>query len=157
MVGLTLALEARRRHSDCSVTVLEKEPSFGEHGSTRNSGVLHAGFYYTADSHKARLTVEGNRRMTEFCLDRDLPINRCGKLVVARHADELAGLDELFERGRVNGVELEEVTEREARVIEPRARTCERGLFSPTTSSVDPRAVIDAMVEDCAPLVVGLK
>ena len=65
IVGLTLALELKRRYGDCSVTLLEKEPACGLHASSRNSGVLHAGFYYTADTLKARLTLQGNRRLTD--------------------------------------------------------------------------------------------
>lgn len=149
IVGLTLALEARRRHPGSSITVLEKEDRCGAHGSTRNSGVLHAGFYYTADSLKAKLTVDGNRRLTEYCLERQLPINQCGKLVVAQDDRELATLDELLARGRANGVALEPVAEVEARKLEPRVRTVGRALFSPTTSSVDAGSVMASLVADC--------
>lgn len=143
-----MALELRRRHSDASVALLEKESDWARHASGRNSGVLHAGFYYTADSLKARFAREGNRQLTAYCLDRGLPINRCGKLVVARNAAELAGLDELLRRGRANGVDLESLTAAEARRLEPRAITYERALFSPTTSSVDPVAVLRSLVQD---------
>ena len=60
IVGISIARELRSRHPDLAVTVLEKEPSCGRHASGRNSGVLHAGFYYTADSLKARFTRDGN-------------------------------------------------------------------------------------------------
>ncbi len=110
--------------------------------------MLHAGFYYAADSLKARFTRDGNRQLTEFCVARGLPINRCGKLVVARTPAELPGLAELLRRGRVNGVPLDDITAADARAIEPRVKTCERALFSPTTSSVDPHAVLNAFVAD---------
>lgn len=148
VVGLTLALELRRRQSRSRITLLEKEPALGLHASGRNSGVLHAGFYYAADSLKARFTRDGNRRMTEYCTARGLRIRRCGKLVVARDARDHAGLDELYRRGRGNGVALEMVSEAQAREIEPLARTCERALFSPTTSSVDPAEVMRALATD---------
>lgn len=148
IVGVTVALELRRRHPDARVLLIEKEPACGLHASGRNSGVLHAGFYYTADSLKARLTVEGNREMTAYCEERKLPINRCGKLVVARNRAELAGLDELWRRAQVNGVRLERMSADEARKIEPRVTTFERALFSPTTSSVDPAAVMASLVAD---------
>lgn len=147
IIGLTLAMEARRRHPSAKVVVLEKERRFGAHASGRNSGVLHAGFYYTADSLKARFTREGNRRLTEYCLEQGLRINRCGKLVVARDETELEGLAELLRRGRRNGVELNELTAAEAREIEPRVKTHEKALFSPATASVDPGEVMAAMVE----------
>jgi len=139
------------------VTLIEKEGRCGWHASGRNSGVLHAGFYYTADSLKARFTRDGNREMTQYCLDRGLRINRCGKLVVARDADELRTLDELLRRGRVNGVELHEVSEAEARRIEPRAKTYERALFSPTTSSVDPEEVMQAVEREARTLGVQIQ
>ena len=148
IIGISLARELRRRHPGAAVTLLEKEPAWGQHASGRNSGVLHAGFYYAADSLKARFTREGNRQLTSYCAARRLPINRCGKLVVARTPAELSGLAELLRRARVNGVPLDEVTAAEARGLEPRVKTCERALFSPTTSSVDPRAVLEAFVAD---------
>lgn len=148
VIGLNLALEAKRRHPASRVILLEKERRCGMHASGRNSGVLHAGFYYTADSLKARFTREGNKRLTQYCLERGLRIRRCGKLVVARHAGELSGLDELKRRGERNGIELHEVSEKEAREIEPRVRTFERALYSPTTASVDPVEVMSALEEE---------
>jgi L-2-hydroxyglutarate oxidase len=148
VVGVNIALQAKQHFPDSSVTLIDKEASCGEHASGRNSGVLHAGFYYTADSLKARLTKEGNKRLTAYCLERGLAINRCGKLVVAKDADELPVLDELLARAERNGVVLENITEAEAREIEPRVRTWERALFSPTTASVDPHEVMREFVSD---------
>ncbi len=150
IVGLAVARAARARWPDASVLLLEKEAAVGLHASGRNSGVLHAGFYYGADSLKARFSREGTRRWTEFCLERGLAINRCGKLVVARGPEELEGLAELKRRGDRNGVLLHQVTEQEAREIDPAARTCERALFSPTTASVDPAQVSSNLASDCA-------
>jgi len=148
IIGVAIALEVRRRFPDARVLLIEKEPACGRHASGRNSGVLHAGFYYTADSLKARFTRDGNRELTAYCRERGLPINPCGKLVVARTAAEHAGLDELLRRARANGVTLESISAEDARRIEPRVRTHERALFSPTTSSVDPGAVMVSLVRD---------
>lgn len=148
IIGLNLAREAKRRHPGSRVVLIEKENQCGAHASGRNSGVLHAGFYYSADSLKARFSREGNRRLTEYCEARGLRINRCGKLVVAKDESELAGLEELLRRARRNGVELHEVTEKDARGIEPRVKTWRKALWSPTTSSVDPGEVVDGMVAD---------
>lgn len=150
IMGLSLALEVKRRHADCSVLLIDKEPSLGAHASGRNSGVVHAGFYYTADSLKARFTRDGARELTDYCLDRGLPINRCGKLVVARGEGDLAGLEELQRRGATNGVPLQWLTEGEARRIEPRVRTAGWALWSPATASVDPKRVLGALAEDAA-------
>ena len=117
---------------DASVHLLEKEADCGLHASGRNSGVLHAGFYYSPDSLKARFTWRGNRLLTEYCEEKKIPLNKCGKLVVAKgHADH-AGLDERLKRA-ANGIPLEELSEKDAKVIEPRVKTCERALFSPAT------------------------
>lgn len=148
IVGLSIARELKRRHRDCSVLVLEKEDRVGEHASGRNSGVLHAGFYYTQDSLKARFTREGNRRLTDYCLEKKIAINTCGKLVVVRNEGELGGLQELLRRGQQNGIALEVISEREMREIEPRAKTWEQALFSPTTSSVSPQRVLEQLLTD---------
>jgi (S)-2-hydroxyglutarate dehydrogenase len=156
IIGICVAVELKRRHPDCTVALIEKETTCGQHASGRNSGVLHAGFYYTADSLKAKFTRQGNAELTEFCRERGLPLNPCGKLVVAQNEGELAALDELLRRGRANGVKLEEVDEIAVRAIEPRAITLGRALFSPTTASVDPLAVLGAMEQDARRLGVAI-
>ena len=148
VIGLNIALLLKERFPDSKISLIEKEGKPGLHGSGRNSGVLHAGFYYSADSMKARFCKEGNKQLTEYCLAKGLPINRCGKLVVAADETELAGLDELLRRGRANGVELEEVSETEAKEIEPRVLTFQKALFSPTTATVSPQAVVRALADD---------
>jgi len=148
ILGLTLALELKRRQENSSVTLLEKEPACGLHASGRNSGVLHAGFYYSADTLKAQLTREGNRQLAAYCTERGLRLDNCGKLVVAKDAADLAGLEELQRRGRTNGVELEVLSVDDVRRLEPRARTYERALFSPSTATVDPAEVVASLVRD---------
>jgi len=148
IIGISIARELKRRHPDLDVTVLDKEPAVGRHASGRNSGVLHAGFYYTADSLKARFTRDGNAALRDYCRERRLPLNQCGKLVVARTAADHPQMDELLRRGAANGVTLESISEAEARRIEPRVKTCERAIWSPNTATADPGAVIAAMRDD---------
>jgi L-2-hydroxyglutarate oxidase LhgO len=148
VLGLTVATELKRRESGARVVVLEKEDAPGRHASGRNSGVLHAGFYYTPDSLKARFTRAGNQAMSEYCEARGLRIRRCGKLVVAKDESELERLDELRRRGERNGVSLVELDEAQARRVEPRARTFRRALFSPTTATVDPSEVMQSLARD---------
>jgi L-2-hydroxyglutarate oxidase LhgO len=150
IIGLAVARELRRRHPDQQVTLVEKESSVGQHASGRNSGVLHAGFYYSADSLKARFCRDGNKALREYILSRKLALNPCGKLVVARSAADLPQLDELQRRAIRNGVTLESVTAAEARTIEPRVKTFERALWSPNTATADPAQVIAAFREDAA-------
>lgn len=148
IVGLALALQARWRFPKAKIVLLEKEKHCGQHASGRNSGVLHAGFYYASDSLKARFTREGNRMWQEYCSERNLPINRCGKLVVAQSQDDLSGLETLYQRGQANGVDLEWLSEKEAQKIEPRVKTYEKALFSPTTASVDPLAILSFLKKE---------
>lgn len=148
VIGISVARELKRLFPDSSITVIEKENDCGTHASGRNSGVLHAGFYYTADSLKAKFTQRGNVLLTAYCEQKNLRINKCGKLVVAASERDLPQLDELLARGRKNGVPLHDLTAEEALEIEPRVITCQRALYSPTTSSVDPREVMRAFTED---------
>ena len=148
IVGLNIARRLRRAFSGASVRLIEKEIDCGLHASGRNSGVLHAGFYYSPDSLKAKLTWKGNQLLTTYCEEKGIPLNRCGKLVVARDRTEHAGLDELLRRGRANGITLESISEKEAKEIEPRVKTFQRALFSPATSTVDPALVMQAMKKD---------
>lgn len=152
IIGVNMALHLKRRNPDASLCVVDKEPRLGLHGSGRNSGVLHAGFYYTANSLKARFTRDGNAALKEYIRERALPINECGKLVVAKDASELPTLDELLKRGQANGVELHKITEREAREIEPRVKTCGHALWSPATATADPVPVLESFRRDAVEL-----
>ncbi|MCP5005009.1 MAG: L-2-hydroxyglutarate oxidase [Planctomycetes bacterium] len=148
IIGISIARELRKRYSDAKVILIEKEVDCGLHASGRNSGVLHAGFYYSPDSLKAKFTRIGNKLMTEYCDANKIAINKCGKLVVAKDKSDLVFLDELLKRGRVNGIELQEVSEDEAKIIEKRAKTYERAIFSPTTSTVDVGEVLQTLKND---------
>lgn len=152
IIGVNMALHLKRRHSRASICVVDKEPELGLHGSGRNSGVLHAGFYYTANSLKARFTRDGNAALKDFIREHKLPLNECGKLVVAKDESEISVLDELLERGRLNGVELHKITEREAKKIEPRVKTCRYALWSPNTATSEPAVVMEAFRKEAADL-----
>ncbi|MDQ3515665.1 MAG: L-2-hydroxyglutarate oxidase [Gemmatimonadota bacterium] len=156
IVGITCAAALKRKYPDARVRLIEKDATLGSHASGRNSGVLHAGFYYSSSSLKARFSRDGCRRLTEYCLERDLPINRCGKLVVAQSESDHAGIDELKRRAEANGVRVEEVDEAGVAEIEPRARTVGRALFSPTTASVHPGKVLQALAADAKALGVEM-
>ena len=150
IIGISIARELKRRHPHATLLLIEKEEGYGLHASGRNSGVLHAGFYYTADSFKSKFTQTGNQRLTEYCESRNIPVNKCGKLVVAQNESELSQLEELMVRAKNNNVPLNYITEEEAKAIEPRVKTFEHALFSPTTSSVNPSQVVQAMRDDAS-------
>lgn len=148
IIGVSVAKEIKKRFPDSKVVLIDKEKKLGMHASGRNSGVLHAGFYYSSDSLKARFTKEGNKQLTKYCLEKNIKINRCGKLVVAKNENELPMLDELLTRGEKNEVELQSISESDAKKIEPRVKTFKRAIFSPTTSTVDPLEILTSFEND---------
>lgn len=140
-MGLALGRRLLQLFPDSHLVILEKEAEVAQHASGRNSGVLHAGFYYPTDSLKAYLCKTGNQAMKAYCRERQLPLNPCGKLVVTRSEAEIPALRQLFERGQANGVPLLWLKEEEVRDIDPNARTHGYALFSPETATVNPQAV----------------
>ena len=103
VVGCAIARAVSRRWED--VFLVEQFPRVGMATSTRNSGVIHSGFYYLKDSLKARHCVAGNRLTYEFCAAHNVPHRRTGKLIVATSPEEAGELEELAAHGRANGVE----------------------------------------------------
>lgn len=128
-----------------SVVVYDKETALAAHASGRNSGVLHAGFYYAPDSLKARLTRQGNALLRAFCVENGVAIRETGKVVVTTSAEQLPSLLELHARGQANGVDISLIDERELAELEPLARTHEQALWSPNTAVADPVAVVEAL------------
>lgn len=145
IVGLACAHALVRRCPDLRVTVLEKEPEVGLHQTSHNSGVVHAGIYYRPGSLRARLCVEGARRMREFCEAHGVPFAAVGKVIVATEEEELPRLRELFERGRANGVPgLRWLRAEELREVEPHASGV-AALHSPGTAITDFRQVAERL------------
>jgi L-2-hydroxyglutarate oxidase len=148
IVGLAVARELIRRNPHASVCVLERESEIGTHQTGHNSGVIHAGVYYTPGSLKARLCVEGARELYEYCEQHDIAVERCGKVIVATDSSELDRLDELERRGKANGVSgLRRVTSTAIEELEPYARGI-AGLHSPDTGIADFPAIAHAYAED---------
>ncbi len=156
VIGLSVAHSLQSKYKNSSILIIEKESDVALHASGRNSGVLHAGFYYTADSLKAKFTLEGNQRLKEFCYRYQLPVNECGKVVVTKDESELEGLYELKKRGDTNGVELYLIDQNRLLEIEPNAKTYKEALYSPNTATVNPTEVVkklrDIVVQNGAKL-----
>ncbi len=145
IVGLAVAREVTLRRPGARVLVVDKEPAVAQHQSGHNSGVIHAGVYYAPGSLKARLCVRGARLMYAYCEQNAIPVERCGKLIVAVRDDELPRLADLEARGRANGVPgLRRVGPAEIGEIEPECRGV-AGLHSPATGIVDFAAVTRAI------------
>jgi L-2-hydroxyglutarate oxidase len=146
IVGLATARALALR--GLSVVVLEREDRLGAHQTTHNSGVIHAGIYYAPGSLKARLCVEGAAALYEYCAEKQIAAERCGKLVIAVRDADLERLDELERRARANGVQgLQRLGPGEIAAIEPAAGGL-AALHSPNTGMVDFGAVAAAYADD---------
>lgn len=141
IIGMTIAYELKERNSSLKIAIIDKEEDVAKHASGRNSGVLHAGFYYTANSLKAKFTVDGNRLMKEFCKKNNIFVNETQKIVVAKNEKEVQGIYQLQKRAETNGVETKIISEEEVLKIDPNIKTYKKALFSPNTASVDPKDV----------------
>ncbi len=145
VIGLSIGNALLESNPNLRVLIVEKESNLGFHASGRNSGVIHAGFYYSPESLKARFCRDGNRELRKLCLKHDIPILETGKVVVTQNLEEESRLETLFERGLENGVALEMHEARNLAKFEPQATTLNRFLWSPTTAVSDPHLVLFAM------------
>ncbi|MFM1786890.1 MAG: L-2-hydroxyglutarate oxidase [Actinomycetota bacterium] len=156
VVGMAIARELKNQIKDSKIAVIEKESHLAAHASGRNSGVLHAGFYYSPDSLKAKLTRDGNRLLRQYCLTNGLALIECGKVVVAQDTSQIPALEKLYSQGKQNGVELELVDEKRLQELEPFAKTHQLALWSPSTAVADPKQVAQALEKDLISLGVSI-
>ena len=145
IIGLSIAREIQNRYPGTRVLIIDKENGPGRHASGRNSGVLHSGIYYTADSLKARFASSGNMAWRDFCRDRGLKIDQCGKLIVPRNQSELQLIPVLEQRGRSAGIEIHLVDAKQARDLESRVKVFEKALYIPSTATIDPVQLIQSL------------
>jgi len=137
IVGVATAYKICSAHPDLRVVLIEKEEQLAAHQTGHNSGVIHSGLYYRPGSAKARNCVRGSEMMKEFCREHDLPFDVCGKVVVAVEERELPALEELYRRGKANGVAGVELIGGDAlREIEPHSVGI-RALHVPPAGIVD--------------------
>jgi L-2-hydroxyglutarate oxidase LhgO len=143
-VGLAIG-RALSANKNKEVVIVEKNNGFGKETSSRNSEVIHAGFYYPADSLKAKLCVPGNQMLYEFCEKNSVPHKRIGKLVVGNTPEEIQKIHSLHEQGMKNGVPgLELKNQADIKQMEPVIIGTE-GLWSPTTGIMDTHSLMKMM------------
>ena len=147
IVGISLGLALLERNPNKKVLVIDKETKPGIHASGRNSGVLHAGFYYSPDSLKAKFCRLGNMELKKFCKESEIPILETGKVVVCQNKNDVTRLEELHRRGIANGVDIEILDSIHLRKIEPAATTIDKFIWSPTTAVGNPQVVITKLAE----------
>jgi len=140
VVGLAIAEKVSEENKN--IFLIEKHSSFGQETSSRNSEVIHAGIYYTKDSLKARLCVEGKKLLYDYCRKYDVPFNNCGKLLVATSEEEISVIEGIRQKAINNGVEDMVVLEREQIAeMEPNIFAL-KALFSPSTGIVDSHSLM---------------
>ena len=146
MVGLSLAYQLKEKYNNLNITFIEKERKIGLHSSGRNSGVIHAGIYYPPNSLKAKVCVNGARRLKDWIEDNNISILKCGKIIIPQKSELDSQLDVLYERGIKNGAEVSLINEKELLSMAPMAKSSSgRGLWSPNTSVVNPSEVLDKL------------
>ena len=148
IIGLAVARELLARNPGLNLVVVEKEAALAQHQTGRNSGVVHAGLYYTPGSLRSTLCQAGGRMLRSYCADRGVPFDQCGKLVVALDQAEAESLRSLHGRALENGLtDVRLVGPPEMAEIEPHVRGV-LGLHSPTTAVVDFGKVAEALADD---------
>ena len=148
ILGVAIAREVVRRRPGTEVVVLEKEDRLAAHQTGHNSGVVHAGIYYRPGSLKAELCARGRGLLRDFCLERDIAYDECGKVVVAVDADEMGRFDALEQTARANGVPgLRRLTAGQIADVEPHARGL-AALHSPQTAITDYPAITAALADE---------
>ena len=147
IVGISLGLALLERNPNRKVLIIDKEEKPGVHASGRNSGVLHAGFYYSPDSLKAKFCRLGNLELRKFCNENNLQILETGKVVVCQDKQDVVKLEELYRRGIANRVNIEILDSKDLEKIEPAAQTVDKFIWSPTTAVGNPKEVINKLAE----------
>ena len=148
IVGLATARAILERAPRARLVVLEKEADIAQHQTGHNSGVSHSDIYYKPGSYKARLCVEGARLMKAYCDKNGIPVDTCGKVIVATSQEELPRLKTLYERGVANGVPgVSMIDAARLKEIEPEA-SARAGILSPQTAIVDYRRVAETLARE---------
>ena len=148
VIGLATGISLLRQKPNSKVIIVEKEDSISKHASGRNSGVLHAGFYYSPDSLKAEFCRKGNLEIRSLAKKYQIPIKNTGKVVVACNKEEVSQLENLYQRGVQNKVDIEILDQSKLYKIEPLAKTFEKFLWSPTTGVSDPIKINHALMQE---------
>jgi L-2-hydroxyglutarate oxidase LhgO len=140
VIGLAIAEKVSEVYKN--IFLIEKHTSFGQETSSRNSEVIHAGIYYTRDSLKSRLCVEGKWMLYDYCKKYNVPFNNCGKLIVATSETEIPVIEGIWQTAIKNGVDdLSFIGKEEIAELEPNVFAL-KALFSPSTGIVDSHSLM---------------
>lgn len=146
IVGLSTAMSLGKRYPDAKLLVLEKEDRWAFHQTGNNSGVIHSGIYYKPGSFKAKFCRDGCHSMVEFCREHDIAHEVCGKVIVATEEKELPLLENLYQRGLQNNIQVARMTAAEVREVEPHVN-CLAGVRVFSTGIADYKQVCRTYAE----------
>lgn len=149
IVGLTTAIKLKKKDKNLNISILEKENSSTQHGSGRNSGIIHSGVYYPPNTLKAKLCVNGSKQLKNYVKDKKLWIDECGKILIPTSKETVHNLDVLLHRARENSVEAELISNSDAEKLEPNINSdFDKAIFIPFTSIVSPKEVMTSLIKD---------
>ncbi|MGF1540512.1 MAG: L-2-hydroxyglutarate oxidase [Pleurocapsa sp.] len=146
IVGLSTAIALTQKFPSAKIALLEKEAIWAAHQTGHNSGVIHSGIYYQPGSYKAKLCRHGNQSLVAFCQEHDIPYKVCGKVIVATKEAELPLLENLYQRGLSNQIEITKLNREQVREIEPHV-SCLAGIWVKSTGIVDYKQVCQKYAE----------
>ncbi|TCP20652.1 L-2-hydroxyglutarate oxidase [Scopulibacillus darangshiensis] len=158
IVGLSTANRLTEIFPKAKIAVIEKENRVACHQTGHNSGVIHSGIYYKPGSLKASFAQRGGDAIEAFCTKHDIPVERCGKVIVATQSKELEELEKLYQRGRQNNLRVEKMTANQINEIEPHVQSI-GGIYVPSTGIVDfsevSRRLADLLISKNQDLLLG--
>jgi len=149
IVGLTAAIKLKKKDKNLNIIILDKENSSTQHGSGRNSGIIHSGVYYPPNTLKAKLCVNGSRQLKNYVKAKKLWIDECGKILIPTSKETVQNLDVLLNRARENNVVAELISNSDAEKLEPNINSdFDKAIFIPFTSIVNPKEVMTSLIKD---------
>ena len=148
IVGLATAYQLKIKNPSRKIVVLDKEETIAAHQTGNNSGVIHSGLYYKPGSLKAKNCIYGYKKLLEFCDEKEVPYEICGKIVVATSPEEIPYLDKLFERGVSNGLQnLKKLKREQLKEFEPYVSGV-AGIHVPQTGIIDFKVVSEKLADE---------
>ena len=148
IIGLSVARQILKSYQSSNVTLIDRFSIPSQGTSVRNSGVLHAGLYYDPNSLKARLCSRGRVLLNSYITENNLPINRCGKLLVPHGSQDYTNLSSIKSKADRNGCETRLVDYKEASRIQPHICRRDSYLWSPNTSVFSPPSVLRSIARE---------
>ncbi|MGI9874145.1 L-2-hydroxyglutarate oxidase [Vibrio chagasii] len=146
IVGVSTAWQLQQAHPDKNILLVEKERGFAQHQTGHNSGVIHAGVYYAPGSLKADFCKRGVERTIAFCRQHDIPVENCGKLLVATNEQEVERMNALYQRCHDNDIDVDLLDQAQLKLAEPNI-TGLGAIYVKTTSIVDYKKVTEVMAQ----------